>query len=715
MLTINKVRFKNFCQHRDSTYEFKTGLVGIVGRNGCGKSNLIKGILRCLVGETFNPGTKEDDITWSVDQQDVEAFIELTFTTNGDAWVLKRALKSSTVSLHPVSNPKNKTRSATEVKNKLFPMLNVHPRILTQIVFVLQGSIEGILFQIPSERAKSLQHLFQTHNAEKLRELFSDELNNVSLLSRETAIVELETRLKSTIIGPLDEARKTVSEFTPGMLDEGTIVRLKDLKSSYERSKSASAQTVRLKTELDAASVAYAKAKSESDYLSSHLHQQQLTLDSAKTSVEHARRLLQVDASFKAQAGERTWYEKEISVKKQLLRTPEPVVSLDAIKVETETHALRSAQDEWAQLKRMIDEFNTHKTTSCPLCGQEVPQTYLSQRLQRMNTLQHYIEHNDVLVARNKAQLKSMTDAHSSWNMQMSQAHADLSVLQQRLAQLPVLQSVDEAALREATDLVATYDQFQESYRIMKSELSAKSHVVTMCAGHVDSWQRQWEAAEAAASAVCSDAVYAQASESLGRHEQAALATAKAAGIIQTLEAQKADLESQVAKYREEEKKLVNQRKWKEWLERGKKLLHRDELPALVMRAYLEVLNKKLASYLEIFGSQFSAKLLPDTSVRCQFVSDNARQDVPSERLSGGQKVVLGIAFRFAVYDLFVRDLGLLVLDEPTVYLDKDNVHGVADLLERVKLYSQKSGMQLFVVTHEESLVTSFDQTIVLT
>ena len=73
---------------------------------------------------------------------------------------------------------------------------------------------------------------------------------------------------------------------------------------------------------------------------------------------------------------------------------------------------------------------------------------------------------------------------------------------------------------------------------------------------------------------------------------------------------------------------------------------------------------------------------------------------------------MLGIAFRFAIYDLFVNNLGFMVLDEPTVYLDHDRIEGVFELLQRVKGYSQAAGLQLIVVTHEARLQGVFDQTI---
>ena len=119
---------------------------------------------------------------------------------------------------------------------------------------------------------------------------------------------------------------------------------------------------------------------------------------------------------------------------------------------------------------------------------------------------------------------------------------------------------------------------------------------------------------------------------------------------------------------------------------------------------------EKLAKYLELFEAPYLARITDDISIQCTF----GDRVVPAERLSGGEKVVLGIAFRFAVYELFVSNLGLLILDEPTVYLDSDRIDSVLSLLERVKGYSRSAGLQLIVITHEARLAGVFDQVIEL-
>jgi DNA repair exonuclease SbcCD ATPase subunit len=77
--------------------------------------------------------------------------------------------------------------------------------------------------------------------------------------------------------------------------------------------------------------------------------------------------------------------------------------------------------------------------------------------------------------------------------------------------------------------------------------------------------------------------------------------------------------------------------------------------------------------------------------------------------LSGGQKIQLAIAFRFASYCMFASKLGLLSLDEPTVYLDDQNIGAFCTLLGKVKDVARKMNIQVLIASHERAIIPFID------
>jgi DNA repair exonuclease SbcCD ATPase subunit len=149
-------------------------------------------------------------------------------------------------------------------------------------------------------------------------------------------------------------------------------------------------------------------------------------------------------------------------------------------------------------------------------------------------------------------------------------------------------------------------------------------------------------------------------------------------------------------------------RRWLEQLGVMRSALHRDALPRLVAQGYLEVLRDDINELLEMFDAPFQV----DVEDGLSFLAHFNGHDQPVARLSGGQKVLFGIGFRVAVNALFAREAGLLCLDEPTEYLDEQNVGCLTMALSHLRALSEAEGMQFIVITHERTLEPLFDRVV---
>lgn len=135
---------------------------------------------------------------------------------------------------------------------------------------------------------------------------------------------------------------------------------------------------------------------------------------------------------------------------------------------------------------------------------------------------------------------------------------------------------------------------------------------------------------------------------------------------------------------------------------------HWGKIPMAVSEAYLAQLDSTINEVLELFGGPFRVFADKDLGFAVHKASGEIHA---AERCSGGQLTVLSIALRWAMSQAFGLDFELLVLDEPTCWLDHANIKWFAEVLQRLAA-TIRGNRQVVVVTHAKSLIPVFDQVI---
>jgi len=165
------------------------------------------------------------------------------------------------------------------------------------------------------------------------------------------------------------------------------------------------------------------------------------------------------------------------------------------------------------------------------------------------------------------------------------------------------------------------------------------------------------------------------------------------------------DLKARKEKEEDYVKALTTLRNARDWF-------HHSHGPKILISKLLNEITRGVNDFLERFGSTFGVVADPD-SMSFRYYYHDARP-MPDEfplasELSGGEKIILAVSFRFASYCLFAGRVGLLSLDEPTVYLDDRNVGKFCQMMERVKEVATAMDLQIFLSTHERSVMPYAD------
>lgn len=141
----------------------------------------------------------------------------------------------------------------------------------------------------------------------------------------------------------------------------------------------------------------------------------------------------------------------------------------------------------------------------------------------------------------------------------------------------------------------------------------------------------------------------------------------------------------------------------------------RGGLPIMYTRYKFEQLAALTDFNLQQMNASFSISPDPDVAVSFRFRRINESIELPQDKLSGGQRVVLGLAFLLAVQQLISPQVGLLVLDEPSMHLDESAVEAERELFEGMAARLQNSDTQIWVADHNDALVPAFKKLVRLT
>jgi DNA repair exonuclease SbcCD ATPase subunit len=144
--------------------------------------------------------------------------------------------------------------------------------------------------------------------------------------------------------------------------------------------------------------------------------------------------------------------------------------------------------------------------------------------------------------------------------------------------------------------------------------------------------------------------------------------------------------------------------------ERVAETFHWDKLPKLIAQRNLQLLIEDVNVNLQDFQAPFRVQASSDLSFAVSFPDRNLLEAV---QLSGGQQVMLSLAFRLSLDRIFGSSIGLLCFDEPSAGLDVRNQQIFYETLRTI-VGRTAEPRQVIVVTHTAGLGQFFDRRIEL-
>jgi DNA repair exonuclease SbcCD ATPase subunit len=673
-----KLRLRNFCQYKDFTYHYTPGICGITGNNGRGKSNFIDaGQYFAITGEAPDGKTKSELLQWGADS----GYTEFTFSADGIEHVLTRQLDGSKAKLEwSVYGESSTLVKQSDINKRMQELLGMTYDVFKETCFVSQGKFLEIIDANHSNRMGYFTKICGVAKAEQLRSILQGSINELPLhpdRSDEIKQVEGEFTILQADFNKLESAylctstRKNMLE--PAYNSAITILGLPS--------------EVVYQSNIQKASEAVKLAESKL---------QEFTKTNELTVVEECTQPTEDDMlkngaymSLKQLKDAKSWAYAELAKFKKEC----PAV------VEKPTEELRNSIYELE--KRYAEMAATYKMAVqgvCPTCKREYT----------------FTTDPTIIKKEYEAVGKELKDSKEKWqtlalnysNYLTAKANYDskLAVLDNKYTEAcstititeELLTNFDKLAYEQQKANYANYKAYKDKCKQFEVELRKLENDVELSKSKLE---------QAISVKYASAAEYTKATEDFKEYvklkEDLVKLVAEKSAHSKLVQMQQLRLTELKAK----QIQFETVGKVRRELEVCRDVLHRDNLPKLVMRRLLVALNVRLGYYLEQFKTNFAARLDDDFCFLCDFT--NGQFGKSAKALSGGQKVALALAFRFALSDVLGSSVPLLVMDEPTVFLDEVNVESVRDVLDNARKYVEK-GTYVMVATHAQELKSGF-------
>jgi len=181
MARITGVRLHNICQHADVSFAVNTGLTALVGRNGCGKTSCLRGIVYALTGLVDGLwGTQQ---TLQKDGTADVGYAEVSFVHDGQRYAVRRYATSSVKFPDIVTKDSEVVAKRRQAVNTF--MENVFG-MSCQLMFIVcwgrQGELAQLLTATPAVISAFLAQVFDTRFVDKVRDKIKVQLDRVPIV-----------------------------------------------------------------------------------------------------------------------------------------------------------------------------------------------------------------------------------------------------------------------------------------------------------------------------------------------------------------------------------------------------------------------------------------------------------------------------------------------------------------------------------------------------
>ena len=734
-MQLESLEIKNLWCYEQAEIAFDDGVTVIAGPNGSGKSSLLESVFFALYGSKAGPAMDRSLADVLRIGADVGS-VQLKFCYGPQRYIAQMALRRRGDAVVSEKEDCRLTRNDGEewvgvenVSQAIEELFGMNRDDFTNCVYVRQGEIDRLIRAGEEERRRMIDRLLRLERLDRyaqrsrdgarralnrkmdvLRQLsldFKREIEKLRAQNLERSRGDLEEKLRSrqSELKDLDKKISQAEEVYHGLkeklrrteeLAREVKERTDELAQKEVQFKQSEAKAQRLHDERESLKRRY---KQLEDALAKELAELKLPKDSIVSSLNKASSWEEVEVLPQELAQTKTQQESlHVQIQERQGQVLQKVEKLSKER-ESLLKTIVQVETQAQNLKRELEDVQELiKQGKCPVCKQPVHNDTFSPK-EKENMLKKLAA--EIQGQREKLQvLESQIDtSKKDEDKAIRKLNEEFKALEARRTQLDEIKEQTLFLLKikeQGLDKKATLNTTVEALEMLRDELTRIK------------------------------AKIADLKTQLGDTAEIQSKSQKVQEVLQQLATQKETLQKHIGDLLQElgriDTQLEQLKKYQESLAQTEEELStverlQSELERLTefygaLKRELRIRNIKA---LELYFNQFFQLMDSGASYRSVHVSEDYDITVELKNgsairpdlLSGGERALINIALRSAIHQVLAQASSRmpLILDEPTIYLDRDRVNRLQFLLEEL---GGRIG-QVIVVSHEMGLVEGAD------
>lgn len=656
MFRITGLRLTNICQHAALTTDIKPGLTAVIGRNGSGKTSLLRALVYGLTG--LVDGSWGSQQSLQKDGSVVVGSVEVDFTDGSETYTVKRCAAASPKFPDVVFDSKGNTlaQRRQKVNEYMETVFGMPCPLMFQVCWGRQGELASLLKATPATVSTFLSQVFDTKQLEKIREKLKLQLDTIAQFP--------------SSCGDSLQADKEALE---ALLPESQLQTTVDVLSAAHTKAADSLQQLMLKR---------SNAISKEDYESAKqaLEERLADLQQALAELNFATSPAKPEDSLQSLQAQLSEAERKHSKLTQSSLTCSFNLKEIEGKLEATNKELEQTRQQWKTFTEQIKQAETH---TCMFCGGEVTnhEAYKKAMLKFAFSCDDFAKSETAQQEKEQAlqqQIQLQEGTKASLKSLMTETAAGL-----------------EAAETTKLDLAEKINA--ALYWKLTNEIEDVKHSLDTLGG----------------TPVLDDELAAAISRAEAEVQNISVKLNEARNNLIETRASRTMLERAI----EASSKLVKQAEINTEARRVlsfiRDALSQPRAQARYLRTRIERLNLELARYLTLTGMPFSLKLDPDSRTFVFTTPEGVQH--PASHLSGAQQAMSAVALQMALFAVMQPNLNLYLIDEPTESLDDGNKATMADMFAKMQTMLPSVEGTMLIVTRDDPVIASCGNTIEVT